>query len=791
MKKFITLLPPPNITGSLHIGHYFNWLIQDFVLQHKKKQGYETEWILGLDHAGIATQYVVEKKLKAEEKKTREEIGKEKFNEKIWAWKEEAESLIQTQVNNFKFEMNWEKRHFTMNEAHQKKVKEAFIKFYEDGLIEKKLRITNWDTKCETAISDLEVIEKVEKGKIYLIEYKSANGSKSIKVATTRPETIFADVALCVNPEDERYKHLKGEKFLIPIINKEIPVIYDKLCEKTKGLGVLKVTPAHDTLDYEIGENHNLELVSIIDKQGRLYNTIEELNGLKVEEAKKAILKIFEEKGVNFEEKEWEGIKKYTEKSNIPVETILTEQWFLDVSSMAKEAIKQSQEVKFYPEYLREVFNSWMKNIKPWCISRQIWWGHQIPIYYTEKGKIICAATKEEAQKQAPNENLTEETDVLDTWFSSALWANLTEEKIDLLATGKDILFFWVARMIMFSLYLYKKNPFKTLYFNGIVRDKNNEKMSKTKGNVINPLEINEKYGDDALRFTLLKNTAGNKDIKLNEKEVELSRNFITKIKNASTFIKEYMKQEDEENESLNNWIEKTIAEHKIKIEKAIEVYDFQKAADLFYNLTWNEFCNWYIEGLKVNPSAKAMGYFETILEIGEPFLPLTIKSIRNSQKDLKFSERIFSRKNQQTKLDRKEDPALVPKKEKNSFKKTIKITQFLRQLKQLGGAENIGINYDKKLILHYTKLKENLKNPIQIEIEEEKIQIEKESLENLRKATEKAVNTLKNDIKDLENKLKTAKNVKKEALKDWENRIINKNNELAEQQQLMLIIMQ
>ncbi|WP_342262195.1 valine--tRNA ligase [Alphaproteobacteria bacterium endosymbiont of Tiliacea citrago] len=768
MKNFITLLPPPNITGSLHIGHYFNWALQDFLIQYKKAKGYKTEWILGLDHAGIATQYVVERKL-AEKGESRKELGREKFNEKIQEWKIEAEELIQKQVDNFKFDMNWNVRHFTMDEDHQKRVREAFVKLYKDGLIEKKLKITNWDTKCKTAISDLEVIEKVEKSKIYIIEYKAENKEEeSLYVATTRPETIFADVALCLNPEDPRAKKLEGKKFLIPLINKAIPVILDELCQADKGLGVLKVTPAHDSLDNEIGEKHKLELISIINEEGKLYNTIKELDGLTIEEAKKEIIKIFKENQINYEEKEWEGIKKYTEKSGVPLEMILTEQWFLDVSTMAKQALENIEEVKFYPEYLKNTFKNWMINIKPWCISRQIWWGHQLPIWYTKEGEIICETTKEEAANKAKvdKEELKQETDVLDTWFSSALWANLTEEKIDVLITGKDILFFWVARMIMFSLYLYNKNPFKKLYFNGIVRDKNNEKMSKTKGNVINPIELNEKYGEDALRFTLLKNTAGNKDIKLNEKEVELSRNFITKIRNAETFLTKYMNKNYKENENLDSWIETKIFEYKQEIETNIEEYEFQKAAELFYDLMWNHYCNWYIEGLKENPSTKAINYFYEILKIGQPFLPLTI-------------EKILPKENKKITITKKE----------TNFEKVIKITKFLRKIKKHSDIKTFYIEFEEKLIENYTKIKNEKTSNFAIILEQEKIFIEKEHIEKVKEAIEKENKELEKERLELTKKIETAKSVPNNIVEEWKNRNKNTEEKLEEINQLKKLI--
>jgi len=753
-KIFSILLPPPNITGSLHIGHYFNWSLQDLLLKYKQQQGYKTKWYTGLDHAGISTQYVVEKQLQAEGE-TRINLGREKFLNKILEWQTKAENLIEEQVKNFDFNMNWETHRFTMDNEHQKLVTESFEKFYNDGLITKKLMLTNWDTKFNTAISDLEVIEKNEKSKIYHIEYKSSNSKEeSIIVATTRPETIFADVALCLNPNDPRANMLKNKTFLIPIINKKIPIIFDELCELNKGEGVLKVTPAHDQLDYEIGQKHNLALISIIDKEGKLYNTIDKLNGLKVEKARTKILEIFKEKKINFEEKQWIGIKKYTEKSNIPVETLLTEQWFLDVSSMAKEALNQCENITFYPNYLKTTFKHWMNNIKPWCISRQIWWGHQIPIWYKKDGSIICAKNKEEAIKKAKTQEITQEEDVLDTWFSSALWPNIATEPTDILITGKDILFFWVARMIMFNIYLKKELPFKAVYFNGIVRDKNNEKMSKTKGNVINPLEINEKYGQDILRFTLLKNSGSNKDIKLNEKELELSRNLITKIKNANKFLNEYMPKEENEHEHLNNWMEQKIYQYKEKITQNLNKYEIQKASEDFYNLFWNNFCSWYIEGLKQFPSQKAKLYFNEILRIGYPFLPKTIEKIINinSIENIKIEDK------------------------KNNFEKTINIINLLRSIQKTCKMTAFYINFDQKMIQNHTKLTLNSTIKTKIQCENESIFIEEEYIKTFKEKIEKDIENTIKIIETLKLKIKNAKNVPNEIINEWRINIQKKN---------------
>lgn len=764
-KTFSTLLPPPNITGSLHIGHYFNWTLQDFLIQYKKQKGYNINWHIGVDHAGIATQYIVERELQ-KQGLNRLDLGREKFHEKILEWNLYAQKLIEEQVHNFDFpEMHWEKHRFTMDQEYQKQVIKAFIQLHKDGLIHKKLRITNWDIKFQSAISDLEVIEKVEKSKIYIIEYKSATNDESLFVATTRPETIFADTALCLNINDKRRKKLEGKEFLIPLINRKIPVIFDELCLIEKGLGVLKVTPAHDALDYEIGEKHNLPIISIISKEGRLYNTIKELDGLLIEEAKKKILEIFDKNNINYEEKEWEGIKKYTEKSNIPVETILTEQWFLDVQEMAKTALKYSQNIEFYPEYLRHTFEYWMNNIKPWCISRQIWWGHQIPIWYTKDNQTICAETKEEAEKIAKTSEITQDTDVLDTWFSSALWPKLSNETTDILITGKDILFFWVARMIMFSLYFDKKIPFKAIYFNGIVRDANNSKMSKTKGNVINPLDINNQYGQDVLRLTLLRNTGNNKDIKLRTQDLELSRNFITKMNNSYTFITQFMGKDENSHQDLNNWIESTIKKYNYKIEEYIEQYEFQKATETFHDLFWNYFCNWYIEGLKKYPTNKALTYFNQIMYIGIPFLPKT------TQKYLTFD------------LETIKNNIKIDQNNVNSknFEKIIKLTKLLRSMKKIVNLNEIKIDFETLLITHLTKLKINNTLTFQIIYEGITIYLEQKYLLLFKDTLKKDIEKLEKEIDLIILKITKSNNVPENIIEEWENNLIMKKKELIQ----------
>lgn len=759
--KFTILLPPPNITGSLHIGHFFNWSLQDLLIRHKYSKNYYVNWVVGIDHAGISAQYVVEREL-MKENKTKDDLGKEAFVQKIFEWKNTAENLIANQAEKFELMMDWSKKRFTMDDDYKKIVINSFKKLFDDGLIEKKLKATNWDVKFQTALSDLEIIDKKEKTKMYKIEYKCTDGINSIKIGTTRPETLFADAAIAVNPLDERYKHLHNKTFFVPIINKAVPLIIDSRVEMEKGTGCLKIDPAHAILDFEIGTDYNLEMIQIIDKKGNMINIGPEFDGLNRFEARKKTIEILKKENL-IEEEDWEGIVQYTEKSGELVETILTNQWFLDVSKMAAVALEKSEEMKFFPENLRNVFKQWLENIKPWCISRQIWWGHQIPIWYKNDGTFVCANSYEEAVLIANTNELIQESDVLDTWFSSALWPIATDSDniSDVLITGKDILFFWVARMVMFSLYFQNKLPFKSVYFNGIIRDANNSKMSKTKGNVIDPIELNEKYGKDALRFTLLKKSANNKDIQLNENEIIDARSFITKIKNATKFINEFMSQEFNENEELNNWIEEKILNAAIKIDEDIENFEFQAACEKIYELMWDDFCCWYIEGLKKHPSKKAKLFLCAILKIMHPIIPFITQECYESLNkscninDFKFE---FSIK-------------------KSKFEETIAACKFLRKLKKNSELTSFFANKDIQLISHYTKLEideasQNFRmnfNGIEIKIKKE---FAESNYELIKKEYEKELELVKN----FEEKIKNANNVPEIIIKEWSDRLKNLN---------------
>lgn len=770
-ESYTILLPPPNITGSLHIGHFFNWGIQDLLMRYYYMKGKRPNWIPGIDHSAISTQIVVEKQLK-EQGISRKDLGYDKFREKVFEWKEVAENLIGQQANEFGFFFDWEKRVFTMDPHYQQKVQNAFIKLFNDGLIKKNKRLTYWDPISQTALSDLELVEKVEKSKIYVIKYFTKSG-KSINIATTRPETIFADTAIAVHPDDDRYKEFANETVFVPLINREVKVVFDSQCSIEKGTGALKVTPALDVNDYAIGERHNLEMIEIIDKNGCLFNVPDEFIGLNIAQARKLMLEKLQKAGNFVEEQEWEGLKYCAEKSENEVITILTQQWFLDVSQMAQAAVQRSNEVEFIPNNVKELFFHWMKNIKPWCISRQIWWGHQIPIWYKKDGSYFCAATKEEAQKIG-GEEVVQETDVLDTWFSSALWPSAVQESFkqtDALVTGKDILFFWVARMIMFSLYFEGEMPFKKVYFNGIVRDEKRQKMSKTKGNVLNPLDIQKEYGNDALRFALLRQASWGKDIALKESDLKDGRAFATKFKNASKFIKDFISKDYNAYDVLDDWMESIIVEYKAKIETEIENFAFHEACKLLYDLFWNNFCAWYIEGMKYYPSANAEIFFFEILKIAHPIIPWV-------------SEECYQMFSPNASILSYNHKNLIQK-DRTNFERIISVVRILRKLKAIACLKSFSINNapikDIELIKNLARLKIDNDNEFIIKNKEYEIKISSQIAIKARAIFEKEYDELEEKIKFSQNRLKNNSNVPENIINEWNEKLIAMQNEFLE----------
>ena len=621
-KYFSIVIPPPNVTGSLHMGHALNNSIQDLLVRHNRNKGLETLWQPGTDHAGIATQLVVEKQL-LEKGLSRKELGREKFIKEVWKWKNKSGGIITNQLKKLGSSCDWSRDRFTMDEGLSKAVTKVFVNLYEKKLIYKDLKLTNWDTKLQTAISDLEVVQKETKGKLYYIKYKLVDSDQSIIIATTRPETMFGDTAIAVNPKDERYSEYIGREVAIPISNRKIKIITDEYADPKQGSGAVKITPAHDFNDYLVGKRNKLQSINILNKDGTLNKNVpNDYVNVDRLDARKKLISELENKNYLDKIEDINHTVPYGDRTNTVIEPLLTEQWFVDAKKLAREAIKQvkKKNTNFFPDNWKKTYFQWMENIEPWCISRQLWWGHQIPAWYTESGDIVVAENIKAANKIAKkkfkkNVLLKQDPDVLDTWFSSALWPFATLGwpnaksyelnrfyKTTVLVTGFDIIFFWVARMMMMGLYFMKEVPFEDVYVHALVRDEKGQKMSKSKGNVIDPLTIIDEFGADALRFTLISMSSPGRDVKLSIDRVKGYRNYITKIWNTFSYCEinnifklKKIKLTNIKNPA-NQWIIKTLNLYKQKIKKNINDYRFDEAAKNIYLYIWNYFCDWYIE---------------------------------------------------------------------------------------------------------------------------------------------------------------------------------------------------
>ena len=621
-KNFSICIPPPNVTGSLHMGHALNNTIQDILVRYHRMNGFNTLWQPGTDHAGIATQMVVERNLE-KENIFRKDLSREEFIKKIWEWKEYSGSTIINQLKRLGSSCDWSRERFTMDEGLSSAVRKVFVSLYKEGLIYKGQSLVNWDTKFKTAISDLEVVPTDVSTQIYYIKYPASNGS-SITVATVRPETIFGDTAIAVNPSDERYQSIKNITFTVPLTTRNVPLIFDEYSDPEMGSGAVKITPAHDFNDFEVGKRHNLELLNILNDDGSLNeNCPAEYQGMDRFDARKQVVKALKENGFIEKIEDYKTTIPYGDRSNTIVEPYLTHQWFCNAEELAKQAMKvvKNGDTKFFPQNWEKTYFQWMENIRPWCISRQIWWGHQIPVWYGPDGKEFCAETEQEARDQAIDYYkadkiiLKRDQDVLDTWFSSALWPFSTlgwpeKEKAlenfypnSVLVTGFDIIFFWVARMMMMGNKFMSQTPFKTVYVHALVRDEKGQKMSKSKGNVIDPLEIIDKYGADTLRFTLTSLNTPGRDVRLSEQRIAGYRNFVTKITNAYKFaeFKKIYPLKDEPNQLVpkhifNQWIINEFQKLYKDVQLNYQNYYFHEVANQLYHFTWHSFCDWYIE---------------------------------------------------------------------------------------------------------------------------------------------------------------------------------------------------
>ena len=671
-KHFSIVIPPPNVTGSLHMGHALNNSLQDLLIRFYRMNSYETLWQPGTDHAGIATQAVVEKKL-LERGIKKNTLGRDKFIKEVWKWKKESGDRILNQLKKLGCSCDWSRNRFTMDEDLSDAVTKTFVQLYKQKIIYKDTKLVNWDTKLETAISDLEVEQREVQSNLYYIKYKVDGEVDYLTIATTRPETLLGDTAVAVNPNDKRYINYIGKKAIVPIVDRKVKIIADKYVSIEQGSGALKVTPAHDFNDFDIGKRHKLEFINIFEKNGILNNSApKNLVGLDRFEARKVVVKLLKE--LNLLEK-IENIKNsvpYGDRSNSIIEPLLTEQWFADAKFLSKKAMEvvKKKKTNFFPSNWTKTYFQWMNNIQPWCISRQLWWGHRIPAWYSSDNKIFVAESEKEAKKIArkyykKDIKLKRDEDVLDTWFSSALWPFATlgwprktyELKrfypTSVLVTGFDIIFFWVARMLMMGNHLIKKVPFSKIYVHALVRDEKGQKMAKSKGNVIDPLDIIDKYGADSLRFTLISMAAPGRDVKLSEDRVNGYRNFLNKIWNANKFSKinkcKFSKKINIKNTKLdvNKWIYFQLTKTNEEAKKYIHNFRFDEAARVIYQFVWHSYCDWYIEFLKPVFDSKNNKYIDesrnmsafiqaNILILLHPFIPFFTEKV---WLDFKFND--------------------------------------------------------------------------------------------------------------------------------------------------------
>ena len=674
-EPYTIVIPPPNVTGSLHMGHALNNTLQDILVRYKRMKGFDVLWQPGTDHAGIATQMVVERQMAAEGK-TRHDYGREKFIEKVWEWKAESGGTITKQLRRLGASCDWSRERFTMDEGLSTAVRKVFVELHKAGLIYRDKRLVNWDPKIHTAISDLEVELRETTGKMWYFKYPIEDrDGEFVTVGTTRPETMFGDVAVAVHPDDERYIDLVGKNCILPIVGRKLVIVADDYADPEKGTGAVKITPAHDFNDFEVGKRNKLKLINILDKYANLNENVPEAyQGLDRFEARKIIVAEMEALGLLDKIEENPMTVPYGDRSGVVIEPWMMDQWFVDAKRLAGPAITavEQGETNFVPKNWENTYYEWMRNIQPWCVSRQIWWGHQIPAWFGPDGDIFVELDEEKAHAAArkaygKDVELVRDPDVLDTWFSSALWPFSTlgwpedtpEVKryyqTDVLITGFDIIFFWVARMMMAGIHFMDEVPFHTVYIHALVRDEHGQKMSKSKGNVIDPLELIGTYGADALRFTLTAFAAQGRDVKLSTQRIEGYRNFCTKLWNAARFceINECHPVKGFDPSSvqltLNKWIVGKVVEAERAMSGAIDTYRFNDAASSIYQFTWNTFCDWYVEFAKpmfmgddenarAETQATAAWVLDQILLLMHPITPFITEELWTKLSDKRTS---------------------------------------------------------------------------------------------------------------------------------------------------------
>ena len=753
---YTIVIPPPNVTGVLHMGHVLNNTIQDVVIRYKRMSGFDTLWQTGTDHAGIATQNVVEKML-AKDGLRKEDIGREAFIEKVWEWKEKYGNIITTQQRRIGNSTDWERERFTMDEGLSQAVKEVFVELYNKDLIYQGEYMVNWCPRCQTALADDEIEHQDKEGHIWEIKYPIKDSKDFLIIATTRPETMLGDTGVAVNPDDERYKDLVGKSVILPLMDREIPIVADSYVDLEFETGAVKMTPAHDPNDFEVSKRTGLEIINILEKDGTINSNGGKYKGLDRFEARKAILKDLEELGLLVSTKKHNHAVGHCYRCNTVIEPRISEQWFVKMRPLAEKAIAavKNGEIKLTPKRMEKIYYNWLENIRDWTISRQIWWGHRIPAYYTPNGELIVAKSLEDAKKQCVEKfgsemELREETDVLDTWFSSSLWPFSTmgwpertpdlERRMptDLLVTGADIIFFWVARMIMMSLEFENKIPFKEVYFTGIIRDEIGRKMSKSLGNAPDTLGILDKYGADAVRFSLMYNTSQGQDILFSEKLLEMGSTFANKVWNASKFVisnlegfKEDISILDLDFKLEDQWILSKLQNSARKFNEEMEEYNIDSCAKIAYEFFRNDFCDWYVEIAKTRiygvdadntDRQTAQWVLRHILDNGlrllHPFMPFITEEVW--QKIKVYGESImladFPR----------EDKALINVKAENDFEYLEEVIGAIRNIRaenNVSPAKKISIIIDtedsgeKDIVLNNPKILDKLANVEKIEI--------------------------------------------------------------------------
>ena len=737
-ESFCIMMPPPNVTGKLHMGHALDGTIQDILIRFKRMQGYNTLWLPGSDHSAISTEMKVVEKLR-KEGKTKQDLGREKFLEECWDWTKLYGGEIQNQQRKLGCSCDWDRRRFTLDKGLSDAVLEEFINLYKDGYIYKGTRMVNWCPSCNTAISDAEVEYKEEQSHLWHLRYKIKGEEKYVEVATTRPETMLGDTAVAVNPTDERYTDLVGKTCILPIVNREIPIIADEFVDKEFGTGCVKITPAHDPNDYEAGKRNNLEFIEVFDSKTIMRDLMPEVEGMRAIEARPIIVDKLKELGALVSIEDYTHNVGTCERCKTKIEPRVSEQWFVKMKDLAKPAIDaiKNEDVKFIPKRYEKIYFNWMENIQDWCISRQLWWGHRIPAYYCKDcNHINIAKERPEKCEKCGSINLEQDKDTLDTWFSSALWPFSTlgwpnKEAEDLktfyptnvLVTAYDIIFFWVARMVFSGYYAMGEKPFSDILIHGIVRDSQGRKMSKTLGNGVDPIEVINEYGADALRFSVLSGTTMGNDIKYMPEKLEQASNFANKIWNAAKFIImnrpeekqiiDFSKQNnlEEKLQVQDRWILNKLNKLVDEITLNIEKYDLGIAIDKIYNFMWNEFCDWYIEMAKISlysddeqekikTSYVLDKVFRTCLKLLHPFMPFVTSKIYDNLVKYDDKDLMVSSWSEKENIDYEKEEEFIEK-----------IKDIIVEIRNIRATKNIHPNKKSRLIF--------ITNKYQHEIEE------------------------------------------------------------------------